>query len=142
MRFGTGVAFISGGGVNIRGQPPMVLAFSSIGEIAMKKTLLVLSLFILSLFMTTAAFAQNVGGGYISAQPQIYHAPDHPEHAAFAPMATEQNVYPGNSYTFGEGDRPASDFPHAASPSLGDIARELKKEHALVRKSDTVWVNQ
>ena len=103
----------------------------------MKKTLLVLSL-----FMTTAAFAQYGGGGYISSQPQIYHAPDHPAHAGFEPMATEQNVYPSNTYTLAVGDRPASDFPHAASPSLGDIARELKKEHALVKKSDTVWVNQ
>lgn len=103
----------------------------------MKKTL-----FVLSLFMTTAAFAQYGGGGYISSQPQIYHAPEHPEHAAFAPMAAEVSIYPGTSYTFGQGDRPASDFPQAASPSLGDIARELKKEHALVKKSDTVWVNQ
>ncbi|MFZ3341374.1 MAG: hypothetical protein WA609_03220 [Terriglobales bacterium] len=103
----------------------------------MKKTLL-----ILSLFMTTAAFAQYVGGGYISAQPQIYHAPEHPAHAGFAPMAAAQNIYPGTSYTFAEGDRPASDFPQAASPSLGDIARELKKEHALVKKSPIVWVNQ
>jgi hypothetical protein len=103
----------------------------------MKKTLLVLSL-----FMTTAAFAQYSGGGYISAQPQIYHAPEHPAHADFAQMATEQNVYPSNSYSFAEGDRPASDFPHAASPSLGDVARELKKEHAFVKKSTIVWVNQ
>jgi len=102
----------------------------------MKKTLLVLSL-----FMTTAAFAQyNVG--YISAQPQIYHAPEHPSHAGFAQMATAQNVYPSNSYAFAEGDRPASDFPQAASPSLGDVARELKKEHTFVKKSTIVWVNQ
>jgi hypothetical protein len=102
----------------------------------MKKTLLVLSL-----FMTTAAFAQ-VGGGYISSQPVIYHAPEHTAHAGFAPMATEQSLYPGTSSTSAQGDRPASDFPQAASPSLGDIARELKKQHALVKKSDTVWVNQ
>ena len=101
----------------------------------MKKTLL-----ILSLFMTTAAFAQY--GGYISSQPQIYHAPEHVAHAGFAPMAAELNIYPGTSYTSAQGDRPASDFPQPASPSLGDVARELKKQHALVKKADTVWVNQ
>jgi len=103
----------------------------------MKKTLLVLSL-----FMTTAAFAQYSAVGYLSSQPQVYHSPEHTAHAGFEPMAAEQNVYPGNSYSFGQGERPASDFPQAASPSLGDIARELKKEHALVKKSDTVWINQ
>ena len=102
----------------------------------MKKTLL-----LLCLFMTTAAFAQyNVG--YISSQPQIYHAPDHPAHAGFAPIATETTIYPGTSYVLAQGERPASDFPQAPSPSLGDIARELKKQHAMAKKSDVVWVNQ
>jgi hypothetical protein len=107
-----------------------------IGEIAMKKTL-----FILSLLMTTAAFAQ-LSGGYISSQPQIYHAPEHPAHASFAPIASETSIYPGTSYTSAQGDRPASDFPQAANPALGDIARELKKEHTLAKKSAIVWVNQ
>ncbi len=103
----------------------------------MKKTLLVLSLFVL----TTAAFAQY-SGGYVSSEPQIFHSPEHPAHASFAPIKTEVSIYPGTSYISAQGDRPASDFPQAASVSLGDIARELKKEHALVKKSTTVWVNQ
>jgi len=104
----------------------------------MKKTLLILSL---TLFVTTAAFAQ-LGAGYISSQPQIFHSPEHTAHAGFQPMASEVSIYPGASYTTAQGDRPASDFPQAASASLGDIARELKKQHALVKKSDVVWVNQ
>jgi hypothetical protein len=106
----------------------------------MKKTLVVLSFFVFVL--TTAAFAQYGGGGYISAEPQPYHAPDHPAHASFAPIRSEMSIYPGTSYLSAQGDRPASDFPQAASPSLGDMARELKKEHALLKKSTTVWVNQ
>jgi hypothetical protein len=111
----------------------------STGEIAMKMTLFVLSLFV---FMTTAAFAQYAGGGYVSAQPQIYEPPDHPQHAGFVALGTGSSIYPGTSYTSAQGDRPASDFPQAASPSLGDIARELKKEHALVKKAPILWINQ
>lgn len=103
----------------------------------MKKTLLVLSFFVL----TTAAFAQY-GAGYINSQPQIYHAPDHPSHAGYAPMSAEVSIYPGTSYTSAQGDRPASDFPQAASASLGDIARELKKKHESARKAPIVWINQ
>jgi|HubBroStandDraft_6_1064221.scaffolds.fasta_scaffold435280_2 hypothetical protein len=106
----------------------------------MKMTLFVLSLFV---FMTTAAFAQYGGaGGYISAQPQIYEPPDHPQHAGFVALGTGSSIYPGTSYTSAQGDRPASDFPQVASPSLGDIARELKKEHASVKKAPIVWINQ
>jgi hypothetical protein len=106
----------------------------------MKKTLVVLSFFVFVL--TTTAFAQYGGGGYASAEPQPYHAPDHPAHAGFAPIRSEVSIYPGTSYVSAQGDRPASDFPQAVSPSLGDMARELKQEHALVKKSTTVWVNQ
>jgi hypothetical protein len=104
----------------------------------MKKTLVVLSFFVFVL--TTAAFAQY--GSYISSEPQPYHAPDHPSHASFAPMRSEMSIYPGTSYVSAQGDRPASDFPQAASAPLGDVARELKKEHTFAKKSTTVWVNQ
>ncbi|HVM93858.1 MAG TPA: hypothetical protein VMT67_13640 [Terriglobales bacterium] len=105
----------------------------------MKKTLFVLSIFVL----TTAAFAQYGGvAGYISSEPQVFHAPEHTQHAGFAPLRSETSIYPGTSYTSAQGDRPPSDFPQAASASLGDIARELKKQHEQVKKSTTVWINQ
>jgi hypothetical protein len=107
----------------------------------MKKALVVLSFFVFVL--TTSAFAQYGGAaGYLSAEPQIFHAPEHPAHASFAPIQSGTSIYPGTSYTSAQGDRPPSDFPQAATASLGDIARELKKQHALVKKSDTVWINQ
>jgi hypothetical protein len=104
----------------------------------MKTTLL-----LLTILMTTAAFAQYGSYGYISAQPQIYNPPDHPAHASFAPIAAGTTLYPGTSYTMAQGERPASDFPQTATASLGDVARELKKQHdALPNKSKVVWVNQ
>ena len=105
----------------------------------MKKTLFVLSLFVL----TTAAFAQYGGAvGHISAEPQIFRAPEHPAHAGFATLRSETSIYPGTSYMSAQGERPASDFPQAATASLGDLAREFKKQHAQVKKSKMVWINQ
>ncbi|HTR23880.1 MAG TPA: hypothetical protein VMI10_07835 [Terriglobales bacterium] len=105
----------------------------------MKKTLLVLSILVL----TTAAFAQYGGAtGYRPSEPQVFHAPEHPQFAGYATMRAETNIYPGASYISAQGDRPASDFPQAASASLGDIARELKKQHDQVKKSAVVWINQ
>jgi hypothetical protein len=107
----------------------------------MKKTL-----FLLCLLFTTAAFAQRAGTG-ISSQPQVYEVPGHPLHASYAPMAREQSVLASATFSFGQGDKPALDFPHPAvtaeeSVSLGAIARELRQQHAQVKKSRVLWVNQ
>ena len=104
----------------------------------MKTTLLVLCL-----LCTTAALAQYAGSAsYISSQPQIYQWPSHPAHAAYAPMSQEQNVLAATSYSSAQGERPASDFPQAESVSLAVAARELRKQHAELKKSRVVWVNQ
>jgi hypothetical protein len=103
--------------------------------IAMKKTFVVLVL-----FLTTAAFAQYQGG-YINSQPQPYVAPTHPAHASYAPIATGQSIMGGSSYMVGQGERPLSDFPQAPQRSLGDAARELKKQHEHVKKARFVWEN-
>ncbi|MGD0214516.1 MAG: hypothetical protein ABSB87_14915 [Terriglobales bacterium] len=100
-------------------------------------------LFVLCLLSAAAAFAQNSIGGYtLNSQPSIPSSPSHPAHAGYTPMAQEQSVLVGTSYTMAQGDRPASDFPHPEGASLGNVARELRKEHAQLRKSRVVWVNQ
>jgi hypothetical protein len=105
----------------------------------MKKTL-----FLFCLLSTTAAFAQY--GGSISSQPQIYEAPSHAAHASYAPMAREQNNLGSSTFSFAQGDRPVSDFPQqataAAAVSLGAVARELRQQHAQLKKSRVVWINQ
>lgn len=101
----------------------------------MKTTLLVLLVLV-----TTAAFGQY--GTSISAQPQFYQPPDHPEHASYTPIAREQSLVAGGGYTYAHGDRPASDFPQVAEISLGEIARELRKQHESVKKAPGVWEKQ
>jgi len=101
------------------------------------------ALFVLCLLSTSAAFAQYVGGAsYISNEPQIYQFASHPAHASYAPMSQEQNVLAATTYSTAQGERPASDFPHAEDVSLGAAARELRQQHAQLKKSPIVWVNQ
>jgi hypothetical protein len=100
---------------------------------------------VLCLLSTSAAFAQYIGGGaasYISSEPQIYQVPSHPAHAGYAPMLQEQSVLASASYSSAQGDRPASDFPQPQAVSLGAFARQVRKEHALLKKSPVVYVNQ
>jgi hypothetical protein len=104
----------------------------------MKKTL-----FVLCLLSSTVAFAQYYGGGSsISSQPQAYQSPSHPAHAAYAAIMQEMNILAATTYNAAQGERPFSDFPQPEQVSLGTAARELKKQHAEVKKSRVVWVNQ
>jgi hypothetical protein len=110
-----------------------------LGDAAMKKTL-----FLFCLLCTSAAFAQY--GASISNQPQIHESPSHTAHASYAPMAHEWSILSGSSFSMARGERPASDFPQQATAeetvSLGAVARELRQQHAQVKKSRVVWVNQ
>ncbi len=101
----------------------------------MKKTV-----FLLCLLSTTAAFAQY-GATTLSNQPQSYQFASHPEHAAYASMSQGLSVVGGANYSSAQGERPASDFPQPESVSLGTVARELRKQHAQLKKSRAVWVN-
>jgi|SRR5208282_3459952 len=102
----------------------------------MKKTL-----FVLCLLSTTAAFAQYAGSR-TSTDPSPVYSPNHPAQAAYAAMSQERNVLGSGTYTSGQGERPFSDFPQPEPIPLGTSARELKKQHAEVKKSRVVYVNQ
>jgi len=101
----------------------------------MKKTL-----FLLCLFSATVAFAQY--GSSINSQPLIPPMPSHPAHASYTPLSQEQTVLPSTSYSSAQGERPAWDFPQQEAVSLGAFAREVRKQHAQLKKSRVVWVNQ
>lgn len=105
----------------------------------MKTTLLVLCL-----LCSTAGFAQfyQVGGASRDSQPVIYEPPSHPQHADYTPMMQEHSVISG-SYSSAQGERPASDFPQAGPGiSLGEYARQFKRQHEVQKKARVVWVNQ
>jgi hypothetical protein len=102
----------------------------------MKKILLVLCL-----FSATAAFAQY-NATSLSNQVTIPQFQSHDAHASYAPMSAEQNILATTSFASARGERPASDFPHAEGVSLGAYAREYRKEHAQLKKSRVVWINQ
>jgi len=99
--------------------------------------------FVLCLVSSAAALAQNfIGGSAMNNQPQAYSFPEHPLHAAYAAMAQERGILSATPYFSEHGDRRPSDFAQPEAVSLGTIARELRKEHADVKKSRVVWINQ
>jgi hypothetical protein len=103
----------------------------------MKKILLVFCL-----LSATAAFAQYGGPSTLSGSGISAQVASHPAHASYMAMSTEQSVLPNVGYSSAQGERPASDFPQQEAVPLGTAARELKKEHAQLKKSRFVWVNQ
>ena len=56
-------------------------------------------------------------------------------------MAAEQYVLGGTAYTSAQGERPTWELPQAPVPSLGEIARILRKEHAKLKKARVVYEN-
>jgi hypothetical protein len=99
---------------------------------------------LLCVLSATAAFAQySLSGGSRSNQPQVYEFQSNPAHAGYAPLAAEQSILSANSYNSAQGERRAYDFPQPEDASIGDVDREMRKQHAaLLKKSHIVWVNQ
>lgn len=97
-------------------------------------------LLVLLLLSTSAAFGQYTAG-HIDSQVQVYHIPDHPAHASYLSIGDGYGIVGGGTVTFGQGEHPASDFPQLAAVPLGDAARELKKQHAQVKKARFIWEN-
>jgi hypothetical protein len=133
QKFGMGVAPIPVEELASMAKRPMDKA--SHGGVAMKQIL-----FVFVLLSANAAFGQYIVN-HIDNQPQPFQAPDHPAHASYSQMAVERPIVGGGGFSFGQGDRPASDFPQMAAVPLGDTARELRKQHTKVKKAHIVWEN-
>jgi hypothetical protein len=97
------------------------------------------AVFVFCLFCASASFAQI---GSISGQAQQLTMSEHPEHAVQHDMAQPQDMYEHNAYSYAQGERPLWEFGPISQPvPLGDIARVLRKQHALVKKADIIWEN-
>jgi hypothetical protein len=118
------------------------IAGTSIAEILMKMTWLVLCL-----ACATAAFGQSVAGGStglaaVSSEPQPIQMMTHPQHAAEKPMASEQSLLGNSTYSYARGERPLWEVaPVVKVTPLGDSARDLKKEHLAAKKASKVFEN-
>jgi hypothetical protein len=101
------------------------------------------TLFVLFLLLTTAALGQSAGGTWaLDSQPQVIAMPGHPQTATRQPMATERNLLGNSSYVYAQGERPLWEV--GAKPvvvSLGEIARQLRKEHETAKKADKCFEN-
>ena len=94
-------------------------------------------------FGAGCAFGQSgLGGSVLSAQPQIFTMPDHPQHASQTGMGQEQNILEHSESTWGHGELPLWEvMPAPKFVSLGAIARAYREEHAAAPKASIVWKN-
>jgi len=95
-----------------------------------------MTILLFCLFCATAAFGQyyySVGTAPIQS---TYNPPSHPSRAVSQPMSVEQNLLGGNSITSAQGEMPLWEAPAMSHEApLGDIARELRKQHAVAKKA-------
>jgi hypothetical protein len=98
-----------------------------------------ITLFVLFIFCTAAAFGQSA----LSGQPQIGQSPSHPLHASVHAMAAESPLVGGGGYTYAQGERPLWEFGPVSEPTpLGDIARAYRKEKLASKKAEIVFEKQ
>jgi len=102
-----------------------------------------ITLFILFVFCTAAAFGQNVGA--VSSQSQPIQMAEHPQHASQHAMATEHPLVGSDTdtYSYAQGERPLWEFGPVSTPTpLGDIARAYRKEKTAAKKAEIIFEKQ
>ena len=90
------------------------------------KTLLIVSVVLCS----AAAFGQS-GASALSNQAVPLQIADHPQHASYTSMASENPLVGGGAetYSYARGERPLWEFGAVSEPvPLGDVARAFRKE--------------
>jgi len=103
-----------------------------------------ITLFVLFIFCTAAAFGQV--GSSVSSQAQPIQMSEHPQHAELHDMAQERPLVGGsaNTYTYAQGERPLWEFGPVAPPPtpLGDVARAFRREKLAAKKAEIVFEKQ
>lgn len=90
-----------------------------------------------------AGAAAQVGGGALSAQPQIFEIPSHPQRAAQQTPTREESLLETNTTTSAKGELPLWEAPQKVTyvMPLGDVARLARKEHEMAKKATLVKEN-
>jgi len=92
-----------------------------------------------------AVNAAGQSGATLSAQPQVLHVPDHPEHASRQAMEQGINLMERSGSVSDQGEMPLWEamqaMPAAPVTPLGDAARALRKEHDGTKKAVVIWSN-
>jgi hypothetical protein len=106
-------------------------------DIAMKTTLFA----VFFLFCAACAFGQSAP--VLPNVPAMLVMSDHQQHAEQHALASEQSLLGYTPYEWAKGEQPLWEFPteHRVTP-LGDIARNLRKEHETAKKAEIVWDSQ
>lgn len=94
------------------------------------------------IFGVVGASAQ-VAGGALSAQPQIFEVPSHPQRAAQQPAAREESLFEISTVTSAKGELALWEAPRQVTyvMPLGDVARLYRKEHEVMKKAVLVKEN-
>jgi|HubBroStandDraft_1064217.scaffolds.fasta_scaffold119274_1 hypothetical protein len=98
-----------------------------------------MTLFVLCLLFATAAFGQT-GGAPLNA----LEFADHSARASFQSMSQTNDILGGSSVVIAHGEVPLADIPlpEIHETPLGDVARQLKKDHLTAKKAQRVWESQ
>ena len=92
------------------------------------------------LFCAAGAFGQAISSGPSPAHMLVMTG--NPQHAAPTAMAPEQDLRERSGTNSGRGERPLWEFGTERQPiSLGQLARDIRKEHEMAKKAVKVWVN-
>lgn len=99
------------------------------------------ALLVFCLAFGTAAFGQ-VAASSISAEPTVTEFHSHERQAVQHDMARPGNVMEESNSFVEHGVRPLWELaPPSHEIPLGDIARALKQNHVVAKKSSIIWTN-
>ena len=100
-------------------------------------------LFLFCVMCATAAFGQAVvGASVLSAEPMPVMVPTHPRHADHQGLLSEQNLLGTSVNISAHGERPLWEVaPKKVEVPLGDVARAVREDHKVGKKSATVVEN-
>jgi hypothetical protein len=97
------------------------------------------------IFCAVGAFGQVNFGSAMSAPEEGFQMAEHTQIATRQPMGQERDLLEGSQSVSAHGEIPLWEamemIPAKPVTPLGDLARAIRKEHALVPKAVLVWNN-